>query len=90
MKRHYEIISYDVWGNNEDGYEVNNKFTTGITLEIEETESNEKIIKMLKDLNYLNKLIKFVVSDQSDENNIYIDLASDYRPICELREVTNS
>ena len=37
----YEYISYDVWGNESDGYEVNQAFHTGQYVDID-PESNDK------------------------------------------------
>lgn len=43
----YELIEYDTWGNEEEGFEVNNVFRTGIIYEISDTETDEEIIKRM-------------------------------------------
>jgi hypothetical protein len=36
----YRVVKYDVWGNAKDGWEVNNKFTTGRFVELDGDESD--------------------------------------------------
>lgn len=43
----YELIEYDTWGNEEDGFEVNNVYRTGIVYDISDTETDEEIIKRM-------------------------------------------
>lgn len=49
----FEIISYDVWGNPKDGWEVNNAFHTHEIIEVkipEETNSNDwEVVKKAYD-----------------------------------------
>lgn len=43
----YELIEYDTWGNEQEGFEVNNVYRTGIIYEISDTETDEEIIKRM-------------------------------------------
>lgn len=43
----YELIEYDTWGNEEEGFEVNNVYRTGIIYEISDAETDEEIIKRM-------------------------------------------
>lgn len=52
----YKLIDYfDVWGNADEGYEVNNLCTAIEEVEIPFDATSEGIIKILKDVGYLQK-----------------------------------
>lgn len=69
-----ELVDYyDVWGNAEDGYEVNNISRDG-TFELENLE-DETIIEKLKEIHYLN--------ENATPENITVD---DYYPYMEILE----
>lgn len=73
MKK-YEIIAYDVWGNEDDGYDV---MPTGIIIYTDTSKSS--ICKKLG----LDDPYKINVD--YNEDVIYIDY--DYKPYCELRKI---
>jgi hypothetical protein len=84
----YNVISYDVWGNLKDGYEVNQAFCTSHYIDVDDTDSDTAIIRKLKVIEYLNPKTrtKFTL-DSSTEECIYINRERDSFPICELRLV---
>lgn len=84
----YEIISYDVLGNLEDGYEVNAAYTTKTFITINEDDSTTSIIKKLKDVGYLNKYARHSKFNIEGEIgfNLHIELKTLY-PICGLNIV---
>lgn len=43
----FEVISYDVWGNARDGFEVNQAFHTGRYIEVDENTSDAAINRRL-------------------------------------------
>ena len=46
----YKLIDYfDVWGNETDGYEVNDKIDTNIMLEIPDDITDEELINKFED-----------------------------------------
>lgn len=47
MKATYNIVTYDVWGNARDGFEVNQAFYTGRTVEIDEEATDYAINRAL-------------------------------------------
>jgi hypothetical protein len=49
----YEYISYDVWGNDDDGYEVNQSFHTGEIVKIDPLDDDEGLIKSLQEQGFL-------------------------------------
>jgi hypothetical protein len=90
----FEIINYDVWGNPKDGFEVNNSFSTGIVIDINEDDSDKTILKKLKEVGYLKKTAKFncFEIDGDFDYSLYINHVTikdgDY-PLCELRRLEN-
>ena len=72
----YEIFDYDVWGNEEEGYNVNDVVPTGIIIYTDTSKSS-----LCKKLG-LDDPYKIDVS--VNEDSIYIDY--DGKPYCELRK----
>ena len=77
MKK-YEIIAYEVWGNEEEGYEVNSAIKTGIVIYTDTSKAS--ICKKLE----LDDPYKIDV-DATNEGVIYVDYEG--KPYCELREI---
>lgn len=59
----YSVLSLDVWGNQKDGYEINQWFNTGVKLTLAQCDNNKKIISALKRLDMLTKGLHFIVED---------------------------
>ena len=72
----YEIFDYDVWGNEEEGYDVNDVIPTGIIIYTDTSKSS--ICKKLG----LDDPYKIDVL--FSEDSIYIDYEG--KPYCELRK----
>ena len=87
MIRKYRLYNYDVWGNNKEGYNVNNVFQTDETCIIDDDMGNGEIIAELKKQGIIRKTVKNSKIDISDDG--YDVLYFDYRgkPEFELREV---
>lgn len=52
--RQYKLVDYfDVWGNAEDGWEVNNLCTVEENIFISDDSTNAELISLLKNINYL-------------------------------------
>jgi len=91
----YEILSYDVWGNEKDGFEVNDTHRTGYTCRIPENADNAAIVRALKRCGWLKKTLKTKSVDFSyndaimrDEwTPIYFNDARNGRPEGELRRI---
>jgi hypothetical protein len=43
----YQVITYDVWGNAREGFEVNAAYTTDTYIEVSESTSDRAIIAVL-------------------------------------------
>lgn len=57
MKNKWTLYDYDVWGNEYDGWEVNDTYKVRGELEI--PDSDNDIINMLFDIGYLNDAFRF-------------------------------
>ena len=67
-------IEYDVWGNEEDGWEVNQGFYTSLQME---NPTKEKFVE------HFNVNIDDVDFDESNENVIYVEVNG--KPVGEFR-----
>jgi len=75
----YEVITYDVWGNARDGFEVNQAFTTGRYIEVCENTSDMAINRRLG--------IRGVEWDGEPEDALYGTVKRNGMPALELRAV---
>ena len=88
--KQYKLYDYDVWGNEKDGYDVNNVWSTNEIYEISEKgmESDKQMIKELKKQGLIKKGIRFSSIDiDGDERTIYLGYKG--KPEFELRLVDN-
>ena len=97
----FEIINYDVWGNPQDGFEVNNAYSTGIFVDINKNDSDKTILKKLKEVGFLKKTAKYICFEIEGEDpflvidgrpSIYINHVTQkdgVYPLCELRRTEN-
>ena len=91
----FEIIQYDVWGNPQDGFEVNDAYSTGIVIDINENDSDKTILKKLKEVGFLKKTAKyncFEIEVCHSLTALYINhvtLKDGVYPLCELRRTEN-
>ena len=81
------IISYDVWGNDKDGYEINDSYVWESGAEFNlDWDSDHDIVKFLKSIGFLAKHVK--VSDlefDGDVDYVTITRSRDAYPLCEVR-----
>lgn len=87
----YKIYSLDVWGNNKDGYEVNDLCFSGLTIELPENFTDKQLIKAMKEVGFINTKCQFKSFDIVNSiETLYIDYSTSKihgRPIAELRLV---
>lgn len=87
----YKIVTYDVWGNDESGYEVNAAYSTGCTIKVETDASDRVILKALQDIGYLLdiKASDLVIEGEdwgeSENYSLYLMDESNGKPLLELR-----
>jgi hypothetical protein len=86
MIRTYRLYTYDLWGNEEDGYQVNDVYRTGDTVDIDDDTPDATVIAMLETAGILEPGA-CEVSPIGDGGIIYIEDANG-NPCCELRSET--
>jgi len=84
----YSLINYfDVWGNEIDGWEINDQCIEKTGIEIPYEMDNDQILNMLKRINFLNSA---VTNDYFEITNygelVEINVAENGCPICALME----
>jgi predicted RNA binding protein YcfA (HicA-like mRNA interferase family) len=80
----WSIYSLDVWGNEEDGFEVNNRQRAG-DIEILDGASDEDIIKTLKQEGFLKAKVKASqIHIDGDDYAMNVDDAETGEPIYQL------
>jgi len=88
--KYFDLIDYfDVWGNEEDGWEVNDQAVVEEKIWISDDTTEEELFNYLKDtVGYFNKNTKFsdVEIQWYDPDFIEIFQASDGCPVCSLRK----
>lgn len=79
----FQLQSLDIWGNEKEGYEVNNVMDEGIFWESEEFPNFADIVKTLKRCGFLKKRFRF--SSQYPYDNMEV---IEYKncPICQIIE----
>ncbi len=82
----YMVHALDVWGNDEDGYQVNDVYPSQGTLEIADNLPAAKVIDALADAQYIDVIVDMdLVRVDDQESAIYIDYMG--KPVFELRKV---
>ena len=85
MVNEWELITYDVWGNESDGYDVNDLYRTGKKIEFDESITNKELENLVFD--------EFGLDGSIDDNYLiledsyyFID-SKTHSPLFELRKV---
>lgn len=102
MTKKYAIHYYDVWGNSDDGYEVNDVYPSIATIDIPVNWNDPTIIAMLQDRNERGECqstYHFAMNDNwkpsdfridgEEDHSMYITYTPTELPICELRIINN-
>lgn len=87
----YKIYSLDVWGNNRDGYEVNDLCFSGLTIELSDNFTDKELIKAMKEVGFINTKCQFKSFQiDGEDSTLYIQYNTSKvfsMPIAELRLV---
>lgn len=84
MKATYRVLTLDVWGNAKDGYDINCKYATKYTIDLEDNASDIEILTALRDQTLLHyRRNNHLTVEGEMDGTLYID----YRgvPLLELR-----
>lgn len=80
----WRVWTYDVWGNAEDGYEVNDRYSQGF-IDLPDEPENEEILQALIDMGILNSDVKLSdIEIGGDDVSITVDAAEDGYPLAGL------
>ncbi|MCI0556974.1 MAG: hypothetical protein MN733_00645 [Nitrososphaera sp.] len=81
----FDVIDYDVWGNEDDGYFVNDYFPTGsqVTLSERQLSNDNLLVKALAKKITFHKASNLEID--GDDEIIYVNAASTGKPLFELR-----
>jgi len=87
----YRVCTYDLRGNECDGFQVNDVYRTDFIAEIDENMSDKQIIQELKNIGLLKKTCKDSEFNIEGEFQymLYIEYTQYLRPICELRPIND-
>ena len=79
----YRLYTYDLWGNSEDGYEVNDVASTGLTYDIPDEAKDDEILAIV----FEGDKGSFEINgNYCGGDTIYIDSVEDGAPMYELRK----
>jgi hypothetical protein len=80
----WQVWTLDVWGNEIDGYDVNDRSRAGY-IELVESYTDHDILQALKDENFLKESVKFTdINIDGDDTLIFIDSAENAYPLFQL------
>ena len=87
----YKVISYDVWGNPKDGFEVNAAHYTPYSVELSDEWTDKELRRALRDCGFCNSGIMTAALEINGDcpECIYITQTNSkvgYKPFCELRK----
>jgi hypothetical protein len=83
MKPAWRWISYDVWGNQEDGWDVNAAYPTSVVYRLSEDASDEAILKTVWEA----CADKVKLEWSSVEDTIFFSAKETSEPLGEIRRI---
>jgi|SRR5215469_124705 len=94
VKTVWEMRSYDVWGNSNDGYEVNNAFDAGsvtlrLTVEVNNAGTEHEFLSAYPSVRQIKAALGITglrgrIDLDGDDLTIYVNRASDSYPLGEM------
>lgn len=81
----YRIYELDVWGNADDGYDVNDVFKTSFTVTMNDNFTDDELKEALKNIYFAPSVANedIEISDIGDDTVIYLDYKG--KPQIEIR-----
>ena len=93
-----KLYDYDVWGNDKDGYEVNDIYAAlvgydlfhaeNVYIDVLESDTDKQIVQKLKKSTWMKKTVKDSKVDIEGEMEYGLYLNYCGKPACELRPYT--
>ena len=81
----YKLYTYDVWGNEEDGYEVNNVYATDRVIYLPSDPSDKDILDALRRAGEIRKGVRSNLVQIEGESGYTLYISYKHRPEMELR-----
>lgn len=88
MKRYYKMFVFDVWGNDEDGYEVNDRQENGYLIIMDDEAKRDNLIKALKKVGFLNNNLRYSKFDEDGDCDYSLFYNYNSIPLFELESMT--
>jgi hypothetical protein len=79
----WKWISYDVWGNENDGWEVNAAYSTSVVYRLPPEASDETILKTV----WEDDSNEVEIESYSTEDTVYFVSKDDSKPLGEIRRL---
>jgi hypothetical protein len=91
-KAEFEVINYDVWGNEDEGFEVNNAFKTGKFITLYENMTDDEIIERLKEKDFVHDWVTIDSVEISGEfdHSLQVTAKENGKPLFELQNSTTN
>ncbi len=81
----YELWSFDVWGNEKDGYEVNDRSNWTYNFQMDSESTDAQIVKALVDWGFLADHVKpSDIEIEGDGEHFFFNDAATHYPLGEL------
>ena len=92
----WELRTYDVWGNEKDGYEINDSFRQGqVEMRIPQTRHNigtpNEFISAYPSFRQIKRVVGISchIDTSGDDLTIYVERKRDGYPLCELHCISH-
>ena len=81
------VYNYDVWGNDEDGYDVNDVYHYGTFEQDVDLANDESVVNFLKDIGFAidTATVEDFDFDGDAEWTVYLNESKNQYPFCEIR-----
>ena len=85
----YRVINLDVWGNEDDGFEVNDLHNTGLVVDLADDADDASIVSALIEVDALQDYVTGADVDISGEPEftLFVDDATNSMPLFHLQAI---
>jgi hypothetical protein len=87
MRAQWNVLLLDVWGNEVDGYEVNDQWDSGVTLELDDNAQTHEVLSLLCTEMGGNPDALSVDENMDTTDEMHVGDSETGRPECVLRRV---
>lgn len=83
-KQTWELISYDLWGNQEDGFEVNAAYRTGKVIEFDSNLSDSELESLVSE--WVGFRVELDSNNCDSEQLYFLESGESWKPAFELQQ----